>query len=260
MPGMGMTPDMNKEVPSYLRSCRGAAKGLRCWGAKGAMAPRLDRSCRGVHDEFDVGRVSARSRSDWPRLVGGSTRAAGCSARAATSARSSARIRSGWPSPRSGLYKGELTPDRHPRDRRSLHGASTAAPGRPRPKRCCISRSCAARAAGAVLHTHSVWSTILSDRLAPRGGLAIDGYEMLKGLDGVTTHEHREWIPILDNDQDMTRLAARRRGDAGRQHPACHAFLLRRHGMYTWGATLPDAVRHVEILEFLLEDASGRAL
>ena len=30
---------------------------------------------------------------------------------------------------------------------------------------------------------------------------------MLKGLEGVTTHEHREWIPILENDQDMPRLA-----------------------------------------------------
>jgi methylthioribulose-1-phosphate dehydratase len=39
--------------------------------------------------------------------------------------------------------------------------------------------------------------------------------------------------------------------------PACHAFLLRRHGLYTWGRTFPDAVRHVEIVEFLLE-AVGR--
>ena len=79
---------------------------------------------------------------------------------------------------------------------------------------------------------------------------------MLKGLDGVTTHEHREWIPILENDQDMTRLAARVR-DRCSTDPACHAFLLRRHGLYTWGKTLTDAVRHVEILEFLLE-AVGR--
>ena len=68
----------------------------------------------------------------------------------------------------------------------------------------------------------------------------------------MTTHEHREWIPILDNDQDMTRLGARVR-DLLSTDPACHAFLLRRHGMYTWGKTLADAVRHVEILEFLLE-------
>src|SRR5437588_9146366 len=38
------------------------------------------------------------------------------------------------------------------------------------------------RGAGAVLHTHSVWSTILSDLHAAEGGLALDGYEMLKGL------------------------------------------------------------------------------
>jgi methylthioribulose-1-phosphate dehydratase len=108
------------------------------------------------------------------------------------------------------------------------------------------------RDARAVLHTHSVWSTILSDRHARRRGLAIEGYEMLKGLAGVTTHEHREWIPILENDQDMTRLAGVARHVLV-EHPAAHALLLRRHGMYTWGQTLSEAVRHVEIVEFLLE-------
>ena len=34
-------------------------------------------------------------------------------------------------------------------------------------------------------------------------GIALEGYEMLKGLSGVTTHAHREWLPIVDNDQDM---------------------------------------------------------
>jgi methylthioribulose-1-phosphate dehydratase len=110
----------------------------------------------------------------------------------------------------------------------------------------------AARPAAAVLHTHSIWSTLLSDRLAARGGVEVKGYEMLKGLAGVTTHEHREWIPILDNDQDMVRLAVKI-GATLRDHPACHGFLLRRHGLYTWGATVPEAVRHVEIIEFLLE-------
>jgi methylthioribulose-1-phosphate dehydratase len=108
------------------------------------------------------------------------------------------------------------------------------------------------RGAGAVLHTHSLWSTVLSDRHAAAGGLAIAGYEMLKGLEGIVTHEHQEWIPILENDQDMVRLAGRVRHTLA-EHPACHAFLLRRHGLYTWGETLPQAVRHVEILEFLLE-------
>ena len=113
-----------------------------------------------------------------------------------------------------------------------------------------------ARGAGAVLHTHSIWSTVLSDRHASAGGLTIGGYEMLKGLEGISTHEHREWIPILENDQDMSRLAGRVRQVLA-EEAACHGFLLRRHGLYTWGETLPEAVRHVEILEFLLE-AVGR--
>ena len=112
------------------------------------------------------------------------------------------------------------------------------------------------RGAGAVLHTHSVWSTMLSDAWPSGTGdgpsLTIEGYEMLKGLAGIASHEHREVIPIVDNDQDMPRLA-RRVGETLDRHPAAHAFLLRRHGLYTWGDTLADAERHVEILEFLFE-------
>ncbi|MGH9387260.1 MAG: class II aldolase/adducin family protein, partial [Vicinamibacterales bacterium] len=69
---------------------------------------------------------------------------------------------------------------------------------------------------------------------------------------GVRTHQHREWVPILENDQDMSRLSGAVRQMLSR-HPTAHAFLLRRHGMYTWGESLPQAVRHVEIVEFLLE-------
>ncbi len=108
------------------------------------------------------------------------------------------------------------------------------------------------RGAGAVMHTHSVWSTLLSQQLAAEGGLAITGYEMLKGLAGVTTHEHREWLPIIENSQDMQRLAARI-AEAAQRFPDSHAFLLRGHGMYTWGEEVAEARRHVEILEFLLE-------
>ncbi len=108
------------------------------------------------------------------------------------------------------------------------------------------------RGAGAVLHTHSVWSTILSDRHGKARGVAIEQFEMLKGLDGIASHEHREWIPIVRNDQDMTRLAREVR-QALSDHPSAHAVLLERHGLYTWGATLDEAERHVEILEFLFE-------
>jgi len=113
-----------------------------------------------------------------------------------------------------------------------------------------------ARDAGAVIHTHSVWATVLSDLHLNEGGLAIEGYEMLKGLHGVNTHEHREWIPILENSQDMSTLA-NDVDEALKANVAAHAFLLRRHGLYTWGRDLKEAKRHVEILEFLFE-AVGR--
>jgi|KBSSwiStaDraftv2_1062776.scaffolds.fasta_scaffold637891_2 methylthioribulose-1-phosphate dehydratase len=112
------------------------------------------------------------------------------------------------------------------------------------------------RGAGAVLHTHSIWNTVFSDLYANEGGVRIDGYEMLKGLAGVKTHEHSEFLPIVDNSQDMTSLA-NTISKTLNAHKFAHGILIKRHGLYSWGETLAQAKRHVEILEFLLE-AMGR--
>jgi methylthioribulose-1-phosphate dehydratase len=37
------------------------------------------------------------------------------------------------------------------------------------------------------------------------------------------------------------------------RYPEAHGFLIRRHGLYTWGRDLDQARRHVETLEFLFE-------
>jgi methylthioribulose-1-phosphate dehydratase len=111
--------------------------------------------------------------------------------------------------------------------------------------------------AGCVLHTHSVWSTLLSERYAEKEGLAITGYEMLKGLEGVRTHEHREWIPIFENVQDIRVLAEKVTSRLQRETPA-HGFLLSGHGLYTWGEDMAQARRHVEIFEFLFEVVGRR--
>ncbi|HEX4997768.1 MAG TPA: methylthioribulose 1-phosphate dehydratase [Terriglobia bacterium] len=108
------------------------------------------------------------------------------------------------------------------------------------------------RTAGAVLHTHSIHGTMMSDRAAADGGFVIHGYEMLKGLAGIDTHEHREWIPVLENSQNMRELAAEVETLLA-EKPSLRAFLIRRHGLYTWGRDLAEATRHVEILEFLME-------
>lgn len=106
--------------------------------------------------------------------------------------------------------------------------------------------------AGSILHTHSVWGTILSDVYFERKAIEIEGYEMLKGLAGVKTHEHREKVPIIENSQDYVALAE----DVERvirENPSIHGVYLRRHGLYTWGETIAEAKRHIEIFEFLFE-------
>jgi methylthioribulose-1-phosphate dehydratase len=117
--------------------------------------------------------------------------------------------------------------------------------------------------AGAVLHTHSPWGTILSGADLPPaaavGSLRIAGYEMLKGLEGITTHDTHEDVPIFANTQDMRELSARIRGRfagldfAAPGRPPVHGFLIARHGLYTWGRDLGEARRHIEIYEFLFE-------
>ena len=152
----------------------------------------------------------------------------------------------------SAAFKGELTPDVMLEIDERAEPVGESGGRRPSAEALLHVEIVRGRGAGAVLHTHSIWSTLLSERYAGDGGLTIEGFEMLKGLEGVRTHEHREWLPIVDNDQDIPRLAKVARHELDR-HAGAHGFLIRRHGLYTWGADLRQAVRHVEILEFLLE-------
>ena len=150
----------------------------------------------------------------------------------------------------SGVDKGELTPEQFLEIDGS--GDVVGRAGRPSAETSLHLAIISARGAGAVLHTHSVWGHILSDRFAEANGFAIAGFEMLKGLAGVRTHEHSEWLPILENSQDYAELS-QAVGRVLTQHPQAHGFLLRRHGLYTWGEDLATAKRHVEIFEFLFE-------
>lgn len=112
--------------------------------------------------------------------------------------------------------------------------------------------------ARSILHTHSVWGTILSDHFFEQGAIEIDGYEMLKGLSGVKTHEHTEKVPIVENSQDYIALSHVIE-NVIRDNDDIHGIYLRRHGFYTWGESVAEARRHVEIFEFLFE-VIGRQL
>lgn len=102
---------------------------------------------------------------------------------------------------------------------------------------------------GAVLHTHSIANTVLSRRQA---AVRLAGYELLKLLPGIQTHDAVVEVPVFGNDQDIPRLAAT--VDAWmRQHPGVPAYLIAGHGLYAWGDNVAQARHRVEALEFLFE-------
>lgn len=104
---------------------------------------------------------------------------------------------------------------------------------------------------GAVLHTHSPAVTTLTMLQPERASIRLAGYELLKAFAGIQTHETHLDIPVFPNTQDIAQLAEdvdaflAREGD-------CRAYAIRGHGVYTWGRTLDDCMRHLEALEFML--------
>lgn len=112
--------------------------------------------------------------------------------------------------------------------------------------------------AGAVLHTHTVNSTVLS-RVEKSAALVLQGYEMQKSLTGQTTHLDALPIAIFDNDQDIDKLASRIEHFA-RRNPLRYGFLLRGHGLTCWGKDVAQARQHLEGLEFLFECEMGLRL
>ncbi|MDV3504021.1 methylthioribulose 1-phosphate dehydratase [Marinobacter sp. M-5] len=105
---------------------------------------------------------------------------------------------------------------------------------------------------GAVLHTHSVNATVLSRLLPPDQPLILEGYELQKAFPGQDTHDASLQVPVFDNTQDIPDLAGRT-AQWFRDHPQQPGYLIRGHGLYTWGRTMADCLRHVEAFEFLFE-------
>ena len=109
----------------------------------------------------------------------------------------------------------------------------------------------------AVLHTHSVESTVLSDHCAKQATIRLEGWEMLKGLKGIATHDTSIDIPIVSNNQNMRELSQSIRPYLNTNAPG---ILVAGHGLYTWGDSLAEAQRHVEILEFLFSTVLQKKL
>ncbi len=101
-----------------------------------------------------------------------------------------------------------------------------------------------------VLHTHTVFNTVIST--IHQDKVRLEGFEVLKGLSGITTHETAVDIPIFENSQNMPELAASIEAYWAK-NAGMPGFLLAGHGLYTWGNSIAEAKRHIEVLEFLFE-------
>jgi methylthioribulose-1-phosphate dehydratase len=157
----------------------------------------------------------------------------------------------------TGLDKGMLTPaDLLEID---LEGRAVSGHGRPSAETSLHTVIYRDRpAARAILHVHTIWNTLLSGKFVSLGYVPLQGYELLKGLAGVATHEQTERVPIIENTQEYSALAEHLT-DVLRENADAHGVLLSRHGLYTWGESVAEARRHLEALEFLFE-VEGRQL
>jgi methylthioribulose-1-phosphate dehydratase len=152
----------------------------------------------------------------------------------------------------SGKHKGELTPD----DILAVNwqGQPITIPEQPRDGKPSAETLLHTRIyqrypqAGAVLHTHSK-NAVLVSHLWPQAQLILSGWELQKAIQGQSSHEDSLLIPIVDNDQNIPRLAEKL---APQLTPECRAYLIRGHGIYTWGHDLAECFRHLEALEHLL--------
>jgi len=103
-----------------------------------------------------------------------------------------------------------------------------------------------------ILYSQTVWGMVLSDRHYVDGSISMQGYEAVKGLSGVASHEHIERLPIVENSQDQVALSHVLE-NVLIENPLVHGIYIRRHGLYTWGETVAETRRNVEIFEFLFE-------
>ena len=107
---------------------------------------------------------------------------------------------------------------------------------------------------GSVLHTHSKAAVLLSMWLQKQDLVQINGYELLKAFYGVESHTETVWLPIFENNQDIEALS-QEVSQCLSQHEGepVVGYLIRGHGLYTWGRDISECFKHLEALEYLLE-------
>jgi len=103
----------------------------------------------------------------------------------------------------------------------------------------------------AVVHTHSPNATVISI-VEKKDFVELEDYELLKAFPDIHTHEVRIKIPVFPNEQNIP-LLAKKVEEYFKNSEDRYGFLIRGHGLYTWGRSMEEALIHTEALEFIFE-------
>ena len=103
------------------------------------------------------------------------------------------------------------------------------------------------RGAGAVLHSHSIWSVLASRMFSDE--FVCQGLEMQKGLRGIGCFDTLR-VPIIANTAREAELTSSMAA-AIEAYPQVDAVLVAGHGVYVWGATWAQAKTQAECYDFL---------
>ena len=107
------------------------------------------------------------------------------------------------------------------------------------------------RNAGAVIHSHSIHAVAAT--LLFENEFSISHLEMIKGITGMGYHDTLV-VPIIENTARECDLAEALEA-AILRYPATYAVLVRRHGVYVWGADWVRAKTHAECYDYLFRAA-----
>lgn len=104
--------------------------------------------------------------------------------------------------------------------------------------------------AGAVYHVHTIESNLVS-MWAANGKIFLPPLEMLKGL-GVPGRAMKTSLPVFDNNPDVSYIARQVEVSLRlKEKFLMPGFLIHLHGLTVWGKTPEEALKHVELFDYL---------
>lgn len=109
---------------------------------------------------------------------------------------------------------------------------------------------------GAIFHVHTVFNNLASELFWERKSIPVDGVELIKAFNIWDEEAHID-IPVVSNFAHIPSIVPEVTERLDKRIPG---IMLRKHGIYAWGANAFEAKRHLEAFEFLFEYVYRREL